>query len=68
MIGMWSLLYISGSTSHSSLCAIDGVLKDRSMFEKLPFPRFICVVDVSFSSTKFSLKISFSIVFPLTFV
>lgn len=34
---------------------IEGVINDRSMLEKWPFPRFMCVGDVSFSSNKFSL-------------
>jgi len=50
--------------------AIDGVLKDRYMLEKLLIPRFMCVRVVSFNRTlyKASLCISFSIVFPFGLV
>lgn len=65
---MWSLLYISDNTSHSSLCAIDGVLKERSIQEKLLFPKLICVGDVSFKSPRSSFCMSFSTVFPLELV
>jgi len=68
LIGMWSLLYISGKTSHWSLCAIDGELRERSMQEKLPCPRLMWVGVESFKSTRSSFCMSFSIVFPLELV
>jgi len=62
---MWSLLYISDNPSHSSLCAIDGELKEKSIQEKLSFPKLMCVGDVSFKSTRSSFCMSFSTVFIL---